>query len=48
MSAVPHKLAYVAWMTIETVFALSAVAGIVWLSVILRKRPSRLAGEKSP
>jgi hypothetical protein len=33
-SAVPHKLAYVAWMTIETVFALSAVAGIVWLLVI--------------
>jgi hypothetical protein len=30
---VPHKLAYVAWMTIETVFALSAVAGIVWLLV---------------
>lgn len=30
----PHKLAYVAWMTIETVFALSAVAGIVWLLVI--------------
>jgi hypothetical protein len=30
---VPHKLAYVAWMTIETVLALSAVAGIVWLLV---------------
>jgi hypothetical protein len=32
-SAVPNKLAYVAWMTVKTVFTLSAVARIVWLFV---------------
>jgi hypothetical protein len=33
VGAVPNRGAYIAWMSIETVFALAAVAGLVWFFV---------------
>jgi hypothetical protein len=33
VGAVPNKAAYIAWMSIETVFALAAITGLVWLFV---------------
>jgi len=33
VSAVPNKTAYIAWLSIESAFALVAVAGIVWFFV---------------
>jgi hypothetical protein len=33
VGAVPNKSAYIAWLSIESVFALAAVAGIVWFFV---------------
>jgi hypothetical protein len=33
VGGVPNKAAYIAWLSIESVFALAAVAGIVWFLV---------------
>ena len=33
VGAIPNKAAYIAWMSIETVFALAALAGLVWFFV---------------
>ncbi len=33
VGAVPNKAGYIAWMSIETVFALAALAGLVWFFV---------------
>ncbi|MGB9073367.1 MAG: hypothetical protein WCC22_12065 [Terriglobales bacterium] len=33
VGAVPNKAAYIAWMSIETVFALAALAWLVWFFV---------------
>jgi hypothetical protein len=33
VGAVPNKAAYIAWLIIESAFALAAVAGIVWFFV---------------
>jgi hypothetical protein len=33
VGAVSNKAAYIAWLSIESVFALAAVAGIVWFFV---------------
>ena len=33
VAAIPNKAAYIAWMSIETVFALAALAGLVWFFV---------------
>src|ERR1700733_62681 len=33
VEAVPNKAAYIAWLGIETAFALAAVAGLVWFFV---------------
>jgi hypothetical protein len=33
VSAVPNKAAYIAWLSVESAFALVAVAGIMWFFV---------------
>ena len=33
IGAMPNKAAYIAWISIETVFAVAAVAGLVWFFV---------------
>jgi len=33
VGAVPNKAAYIAWLSIESAFALAAVAGIVWFFI---------------
>ena len=33
VEAIPNKAAYIAWLGIETAFALAAVAGLVWFFV---------------
>lgn len=33
VGAVPNRAAYIAWMSIETVFAFAAIVGLVWFFV---------------